>query len=274
MRTEFPQLTASPRLQGLAGRFECKYVVDPVLLAPIRQFVRAFAAPDPLAAACPDRRYQVCSLYLDTSDLHFYRQYVSGERSRFKLRARTYSDDPDAPVFLEVKWRVNRLVFKQRAVVSREEARDVLEGRAGRATAPRPAGCQRGLDAFTTDRALTAARPVVRVKYRREAYVSAGPEPVRVTFDTDTQFQPTFGATLSHAGSHWTPAPLGGVVVEVKFHWRLPGWAEDMIRTFALVQRPCCKYAVSIERAASNGGCAALLRAGFRLPAEALRAAS
>lgn len=262
---------APARTVPVARRFECKYLVSPLLLPSIRQFVRAFAAVDPLAALAPDQRYSICSLYLDTDDLLFYRQYLGGERSRFKLRARTYADDQASPVFLEVKSRVNRLVSKQRAVLTREQARSLL---AGRGTGTGPASKPRGLDAFTTDLALTAARPVVRVKYRREAYVSPGPRPARVTFDTDVRFQPTFGPMLAHEGGQWTPAPLDDVVVEVKYTEAFPLWIEHMIRTFGLVQRPCCKYALSVERMVSNGGAAALCLAGFTAPPMALRPAS
>jgi hypothetical protein len=262
---------APARTALVSGRFECKYFVSPLLLSSIRQFVRSFAEVDPLAATAPDLRYSICSLYLDTDDLLFYRQYLGGERSRFKLRARTYCDDPEAPVFLEVKSRINRLVSKQRAVLSRDRACSLLEGRgAGRGLARKP----RGLDAFATDLALTSARPVVRVKYRREAYVSPGPQPARVTFDTDVRFQPTFGPTLAHEGGRWTPLPLDEVVVEVKYTESFPLWIENMIRTFSLVQRPCCKYALSIERMISNGGAAALCLAGFTAPPMALRRAS
>lgn len=262
---------APPRTAPIARRFECKYFVSPLLLPSMRQFVRSFAEVDPLASAAPDLRYSICSLYLDTDDLLFYRQYLGGERSRFKLRVRTYSDDPDAPVFLEVKSRINRLVTKQRAMLSRERACSLLAGRglgAGHAHKPR------ALDAFATDLALTSARPVVRVKYRREAYVCEGPQPARVTFDTDVKFQPTFGPTLAHDGGDWTAVPLEQVVVEVKYTESLPWWIESLVRSFGLIQRPCCKYALSIEHMVSNGGAASLCLAGFTAPPMALRPAS
>ncbi len=255
-----------------AGRLECKYLVDPMLVPSLRHFVQTLARTDPLATALPDHRYPVCSLYLDTQDLRFYWQYKRGERSRFKLRARTYSDDLAAPVFLEVKWRVNRLVAKQRAVLTRDEARSVLEHRTdGRIAQRLPARC--ALDAFTTDLALTSARPIVRVKYKREAYVATGPVPARITFDTCLECQPTFDPTLSHTGGHWLPVPLREVVVEIKSVERFPAWIEDMIRAFGLVQQPCCKYALSVERMLARGGAGALSLAGFVLP-PSLRAAS
>jgi hypothetical protein len=247
------------------ARRESKYIVDPVLIAPMRQFVRSLARLDPQAETSGTHTYPVCSLYLDTDDLRFFWQYRNGARSRFKLRVRTYSDDPSAPVFLEVKWRVDRLVTKQRAVLDRQQALSVLESRTDGATWRR-LPTQRALEAFTTDLALTSARPVVRVKYLREAYVATGPAPARVTFDTALEYQPTLEPTLTHQGGRWMSIPLGGVVVEIKSSDQYPLWIDDMIGTFGLVQQPCCKYALSVERMIATGGTRWMSLAGFTMP--------
>lgn len=264
------QRGATARAPEPEQRYECKYVVQRALVAPMRQFVQAFARPDLEARDATGGAYSVCSLYLDTNDLLFYRQYIAGERSRFKLRARTYCDASEAPVFLEVKWRVGRLVAKQRTVLSRSSARDVIEGFRSGVAGPlvSPAG------AFSNRLALTAARPLLRVKYLREAYVSPDPGAARVTFDKAIKFQPTFGPNLSHEGGRWTEVPLHDVVVEVKFAGGLPWWVEDMIRSFGLVQRPCCKYALAVDHMLANGAGAAVSLAGFVVPPSLRRMAS
>lgn len=267
-----------PSPQGLRAatsrsRFECKYIVNPLLVAPMRQFLLSLARTDPFALSWPDHRYPVCSLYLDTDDLRFYRQYLRGEKSRVKLRARTYSDDPAAPVFLEVKSRHDRVVTKRRVALTREEAAAALGGHPNGSLA-RFRGGAADFDAFSVNVALATAKPVVRVKYLREPYVGFDPEPVRVTFDTRLECQPTFGPVLTHGGGHWVPVPLSGVLVEVKFTDCLPSWLAQMVRAFGLVQVPCCKYARSVGRLISHGGAAALSVAGFTLPPVEWQAAS
>lgn len=242
------------------SRYERKYFVDALVVPQIRQFLLALATVDPFAAGRPEHRYRVCSLYLDTDDLYFYRQYTRGERSRFKLRARTYSDDSAAPVFLEVKARVDRVVTKQRAMRSREDAVAILERH-------HPAGDDRrppepALAAFINGASRMVARPVVRVKYVREAYVGIGPRPVRVTFDTHVEYQPTTTPDLSSAGGRWSAVPLSGVILEVKFTDQVPSWIDQMVRVFGLEKAPCCKYALSIDHMlrapAAAGRCARL----------------
>ena len=155
------------------SRHESKYLIDPALVPEIRQFLRPFADPDSYAELWPGYRYPICSLYLDTLDLMLYNQTVGGERDRFKLRVRTYSDDAAKPAYLEVKRKLDRIVHKRRAGISREQARALcnrgrldLDG-----LAPQD---RRDADYFYQHMALTESRPVVRVKYMREAYEATG----------------------------------------------------------------------------------------------------
>ena len=99
----------------LASRFECKYLISPVLVPALRKIIRPFTRPDPFAALVEGYRYPICSLYLDSDDLRLYQQTVGGEKNRFKLRVRSYSDDPASHVFFEVKSKVNNIVRKRAA---------------------------------------------------------------------------------------------------------------------------------------------------------------
>ena len=102
------------------SRFECKYMVDPSVVPEIRHFLASFTEPDAFAAKCPGFRYPISSLYLDSPSLDLYQQTVNGEMDRFKLRIRTYDDNPASPAFLEVKRKHNNVVHKRRAGISRD----------------------------------------------------------------------------------------------------------------------------------------------------------
>ena len=116
-----------------ASRFECKYRISPLHAPQVRRFIEPFMRPDPYAARRPGFRYPICSLYLDTDNLALYGQTVAGEKDRYKLRVRSYSDDPAAPLFMEVKHKSNKgLVEKYRTRVegwghaNRREELDLL----------------------------------------------------------------------------------------------------------------------------------------------------
>ncbi len=111
------------------SRYECKYFVDPMVASEMRNFLRPFAQPDAFAARRPGLRYPICSLYLDSADLGLYQQTVNGEKDRFKLRVRTYSDSSNDPAYFEVKRKINTVVHKRRAGLTRAMAAELLAER-------------------------------------------------------------------------------------------------------------------------------------------------
>jgi hypothetical protein len=273
-----PGLPLGPRVASLpassardldptfASRYECKYIVDAVRLPEIRTFLVPFTRPDGYASRHAGGRYPVCSLYLDSADLLLYRQTESGERDRFKLRVRTYSDDPEKLAYFEVKRKVSNIVHKRRVGLSREHAVAVLDQRPldfAHALSPRD---QADLAYFNHQVARIAARPVVRIKYTREAYQGLGNEPVRITIDTDLHHATTFGADLGHGPGRWSATPLGGAIVEVKFTERFPWWVQEFIRAFDLHQRGVPKYVLSVQHLLAGGHVPALNISGMTLP--------
>ena len=103
-------------------RFELKYLVDEAITPALRDFVSSYLELDDYGARRPDMSYPVYSVYLDSDGLETYQAAVNGVRNRFKLRLRYYSDDPDGPVFFEVKAREDNCILKQRCGVRREAA--------------------------------------------------------------------------------------------------------------------------------------------------------
>jgi hypothetical protein len=247
------------------SRYECKYLVDPRVVPQIREFLRSFTEPDEFAALREGYRYPICSLYLDSPELKLYLQTVGGEKDRFKLRVRTYSDDPDAPAFFEVKRKLNAIVHKRRAGLDREKALRLLsEHRLD----PGGLGTSDHQDAeyFRNHVEFVAARPVVRVKYLREAYQGLDNEPVRITLDTDLMHAVTFDHDLSHERGRWVSTPLDGVIVEIKFTERYPWWVQELVRAFGLTQRAVPKYVMSIDHMMMDGRESAFALAGLTLP--------
>jgi len=254
------------RIKDAHSRFECKYIINPLLVEEVRSFIRPFMQPDPYAIQYPDYTYPICTLYLDSPDLQLYSQVLAGEKNRFKLRVRTYSDDPDTPAFFEIKKRMNQIVLKRRAKVDREAARELLTKESPRIPVGLMDKLMPDLDEFTSYKLLISAKPVVRVGYMREAYESKTGEPVRVTFDTHLRHAVTFDDTLSHSTGDWLKTPIEGVILEVKFTDRFPPWARDMAELFQLRQRAVPKYVMSVNRVLYGARARAVTFAGFTLP--------
>src|SRR3954467_11735204 len=109
-------------------RFELKYLIEDKITPALRDFVSGYLELDEFGAGRPNLAYPVHSLYLDSDDLRTYMASVNGTKNRFKIRLRYYDDSPGAPVFFEVKARVDNCILKQRCGVRRDAVPLVLAG--------------------------------------------------------------------------------------------------------------------------------------------------
>ena len=233
----------------LASRFECKYYIPLPVADMIRDYISPFVSLDAYSAARPRRRYPICSLYLDDSNLTLHEATMQGRRNRFKLRIRHYSDRPEAPVFLEIKRRIDGTIRKQRARVSRSDAIGLISGEM------RSADLFTGEDLEAADNFLVLSRridahPILKVKYEREAYDAVG-EPVRITFDWNVSHALTQSYDLAMHDGTWQGTPTDGLIMEIKFTDRMPAWVHRLVQSFGLKRRSIPKYVLSVLHAGS-----------------------
>ena len=105
-----------------SSRFEFKYIVDESTAGEIHRFIGNYVEPDAHTVGKEGRGYPVHSLYLDSTNFLTCRATLHGDKNRFKLRARFYDDNPDTPVFLEIKARVSLIIQKKQRPRSGDRA--------------------------------------------------------------------------------------------------------------------------------------------------------
>jgi hypothetical protein len=237
---------------ALVCRYEFKYFVPHELLHVLRREIQPFVEPDPYAAQSPNGRYRTNSLYLDSLDLRLFRMTMHGEKTRFKLRIRSYSDSCDQPVFFEIKRRADGIVRKSRCPARRSQAERFLTGEQ-RAANPRDP--QPDIAEFAHLARAIDAGPTFRVRYDREAYEARGGEPTRITFDTDLAYNFTTGADLSSGGLGWRQILTDKAIVEIKFTDRFPTWVRSIVQRYNLQRCSVPKYCLSVEHAVDHGEC-------------------
>ena len=242
------------------ARYECKYLVPDPLVVGLRRALRPFLQPDPHALRSSGN-YPVCSLYLDSSDLRLLDMGLRGWSERFKLRARSYSDDAREPVYLEIKRRRDGIVEKRRLRVERPLAQDYLRAR-GSAGELVPRSSALAFSEFGRLAQVHAARPMLRIKYWREAHESRAGEPLRITFDTRIEYAWCRAGELALEPGPWSSLALGGTVLEIKFTNVYPAWVRDLVARFELERRSLSKYALAMERALAEQPAGARLAGG------------
>lgn len=224
---------------ALIQRYECKYLVPESVARRVQRSAASFLVPDPYAARRSDSTYAICSLYLDSEDMRLYRETREGQRTRFKLRIRAYSDD--SPLVFEVKRRADGIVRKSRSVVERPTLPLLLAGR--QLALPELKDAQRpALDEFVRLMLASRARPRVLVRYDREAYIGVTEPDVRVTFDRQLRAAPMSRAEVRMDGSGFRSVGERAVILELKFSNRCPAWLLQLVKRFELRRTSFSKY--------------------------------
>jgi hypothetical protein len=253
-------------------RWELKYVIPEETALAVREYVRAYLEIDEYGAGCPDLSYTIHNLYLDSDHLAIYWGTINGVKNRYKLRLRFYEDNPKAPIFFEIKRRMNDAIIKQRGGVKRHAVEPVLAGQF-----PGPEDLVSGdarqlvaIQRFVELMIRDGAAPTAHVTYDREAWISPLDNSVRVTLDRNVYISPEFTTRFTSAMDE--PSRVFGklVILELKFTGRFPDWFKDLVRVFNLRQGSASKYADGI----ANMGEMYFYRAGLRVPDDHDRSAS
>jgi hypothetical protein len=227
-------------------RFEFKYRVSPTEAISIRHYVMSYLDIDSYGAVQDDLSYPVHSLYLDSPSLKTYTDTLNGNRNRYKLRIRYYENGPNAPVYLEVKRRYDKVIAKKRAVVHRHVVQELLDGRFPEYTDLVNPGAEQfeALDYFCNVRSRLSASPRVHISYRREAYENDESNAVRVTFDRLVNSEPMTGDLVEFRTESDNFVSVFGseVILELKFTNRFPDWFNGIVQMYGLRQQSAAKY--------------------------------
>jgi SPX domain protein involved in polyphosphate accumulation len=225
-------------------RFELKYKISEETALRVRDFVRSYLVPDEFAEGKPNFSYPVHSLYLDSDDMRLYWDTVNGNKNRFKLRLRYYDDNPDSPIFFEIKRRMNNCILKQRGGVRRNAVGWLLAGHIPEAShlVSKETKAMVALQRFCQLMAEMGASPKGHIFYMREAWMGLYDNSVRVTLDREVGCDPHFSTVVSTHVENPAFAFRPQVILELKFTNRFPVWFEDLVRSCDLVLTGAAKY--------------------------------
>ena len=238
----------------LRCRHELKYRISESKAAAIAQFIKPHLHLDHYCRSRPNGAYPIVSLYLDSATLQLCRQTLEGNKNRFKLRVRSYTDEDDYPCFFEIKRRMNTIIIKNRALVMRDDLARLFSGLAlARQDYDTD---EETLKQFQFYVKSIGARPVMRICYMRRAYEGDSENRVRVTFDRQLSYNLTTTPDVSFNSQGWQLNSLNGVILEIKFTDRYPAWLSRMVKYFDLQQRSVSKYVSSVKQSCLMGFCA------------------
>lgn len=231
-------------------RYECKYGVTEQQAAQLKHYFAPHLALDPFAKS-KGGSYRIVSLYLDSPDLILHRSAIEGERDRYKLRIRVYANDPKRPIFLETKHRVNSLISKTRVKVCNETVARLIDNPVpGREMSERD---RAAFDDFVHRVRILDAKPMVLVRYNREAFAGLDDRTARVTFDRRIMSSAMDRMAVRCEGTGWNSIPNHKTLLELKFTGRCPTWMSEAIDRLELQRVSFSKYTQAMITESRNG---------------------
>ena len=242
-------------------RFELKYLINEETALKVRDFVgpaessiRGLLDRDEYSVGRRNYSYPVHSLYIDSDELSLYWETVNGNKNRFKLRLRFYTDNPDAPVFFEIKRRMNNIILKERGGVRQDAVRWLLNGHfpepehlVARDNAKHLVALQR----FCMLMSKIRGQPMAHIAYDREAYVSDD-DTVRVTLDRNVRAEENPTSAIKTEMQRPVGSFKDQVILELKFTNRFPNWFRELVRRFNVMQCGAAKYVSAVEGLGRN----------------------
>lgn len=215
-------------------RHEFKFQLSPSDYLIVRARLRAVLPHD--AHVDEHNEYHIRSIYFDTPGDKALREKINGINSREKFRIRFYNGDL-SHINLEKKSKVNGLSHKQTAVISQEEAAQLLEG-----ICPYGDPERMLLTELISKIQYQQLRPKTIVDYIREPFIfSAGN--VRVTLDRGIRTGTVRGAQALMPSAVTIPAQTQGPLLEVKYDEFLPEIIRDIVQLNSRQAGAFSKYA-------------------------------
>lgn len=215
-------------------RYELKYLLTPLQKEAVLAGIAPYMQLDGYG------RTTIRNVYMDTDSYRLIRRSIEKPEYKEKLRIRSYARaDADSPVFVELKKKYNKVVYKRRIALPEAVATSWVRG-----DTPRPVDTQitREIDYFMAY--YGALRPSVFLSYEREAFYERAGGDFRITFDENILARDKDISLKSEA--YGLPVlPEGRVLMEIKCPGAIPLWMTDILSREHIYKTSFSKYGVA-----------------------------
>ncbi|MBE6712855.1 MAG: polyphosphate polymerase domain-containing protein [Ruminococcaceae bacterium] len=222
--------------QTVFKRYELKYLLTPEQKEKVLEVMTPYMKPDPYG------RTTIRNLYFDTDTFLLIRRSIEKPMYKEKLRVRSYQKaDDDSTVFVELKKKFEKVVYKRRISLKESEAMQWLAGKS------HPDGRTQISDEI--DYVLSyygTLHPTVFLSYEREAYYAKDDGGFRITFDENVLSRQSDLSLRSEVGG--TPLlPEGRILMEIKCGGGMPLWMTRLLSEQKIYKTSFSKYGTAYK---------------------------
>lgn len=188
--------------------------------------------------------HTILSLYFDTPDDRFITNSMTKPKYKEKFRVRSYGIPKETSmVFLEIKKKVNGIVYKRRMPLTYAEYLQWLDQK----HFPKNEDEQIPQEVNWLFKRNPDLSPKTMIMYERMSLFGTSDPDFRVTFDQNIRFRST-NLDLSITGEETLVAPEIGVLMEVKALGAYPLWFVELLNDYQLRKGSFSKYAETYQR--------------------------
>ena len=197
--------------------------------------------------------YSYQSVYFDSTRYGFYCEKREGMYGRIKPRLRIYrkyiNDEPLA-YFIELKYRKDLIVKKDRREINQQFANNLLSGNF-KSNNVELNTC-RVLNKFYYYSRKFALKPSINIVYHREAYHSKIYPHLRMTFDSKLQSSLNINNLNVPGSSSLFALKPNFRILEIKYNGMLPQIILNYIKAIGIQRWSLSKYAMCLENNYEN----------------------
>jgi len=226
-------------------RYEFKYVLNTNVAKKIQNEIEHFMNYDGYIHKDLGNAYLVRSLYFDNAFATNFYEKVDGVRYRTKFRLRSYSqkNDKTSPIFLEQKGRHLNRVFKNRCTIENEDL-DMFYSES-RYSELLNTYQNEVIEDFIFQGYKKKLKPQVLVDYIRKPFTSNYDSNFRITFDSSIKSKES-QSLFPQENFRIIQSLPGYVIMEVKFHRRIPAWFHRILQTYNLSRVSISKFVLGM----------------------------
>jgi len=217
--------------QSVFKRYEKKYLMDEQQYRALTSFLQGRMSTNEFG------RHTICNIYYDTPNYRLIRASIEKPVYKEKLRLRSYGvPKPEDTVFVELKKKYKKIVYKRRVPMTLREAGQYLT------LGKQPSGAGQILKEI--DWFLKFYRPVIPrlyLAYDRVAMSGNENADLRITFDTNIRWRENI---LDLSGGAWGNALLkeGQHLMEIKMPGAMPLWLSRGLAELGIFPASYSKY--------------------------------
>ena len=218
-------------------RYELKYMITPEQKEEIILAMSPYMSIDEYGSST------VRNVYLDTDSYRLIRRSIEKPAFKEKIRLRSYSEvTGDGTVFVELKRKYDKTVYKRRIPLSQRAA---VEWVCGNAPCPLTTQISREIDYFL--KLYGRLIPSVFLTYEREAYYDKDGGDFRVTFDDNILCRNT---DISLSSPIWGTKilPEEKVLMELKCSGGIPLWMTRVLSSEKIFKTSFSKYGTAYSK--------------------------